>query len=64
MKYTSRTDLSRAIEEVEGEVERIAEEQSEIHQYIEREAVAGYMAIQNVKIVKRTVDGDLKAIQK
>jgi ribosomal protein L1 len=64
LKYTPRADLARAIEEVEGEVEQIVEEQGEIHQYIEREAIAGYVAIQNVKTVRRTVDGDLKALQK
>ena len=63
LRHSSRADLLRAIEEVEGEMERISEEQLEINRHIEKGALSGYAALQNIRGTRRTVDGDLKSLQ-
>lgn len=49
------------LEQMEQEIELVNSAQHEIQECMERDAIAGYEAIQMLKLAKRQVEMDLKA---
>lgn len=55
-----RVTVRSLLESVESQIEQVNATQSEIQEHIERDAIAGYQAIQALKLAKRQVEIDLK----